>query len=130
MHLGGVGQWEGAGHGPEYQETQLVVRGCGSGPWVVARLGWTGTITLLNYSFFFPNILTFTNHICQILRGLKTCLKLFNGGVDHLLGCGLCVAADTWPLQQFFDVVWNTDEDDKVDAIHPKGYALYMSAPF
>ena len=37
-----------------FQETQLVVRDGGSGPWVVARLGWIGTITLLDCDFFFP----------------------------------------------------------------------------
>ena len=79
---------------------------------------------LINYNFLFPNFLTFTNHIRKLSRGLQTCLKFFNGGIDHLLDCGLCVAADIWPLQQFFDVAWSTDEDDKVDAFHSKGYAL------
>ena len=125
LHLRRIGQWEGAGNGSEFSGNSV------TRAWLwIWFLGGTEAWLDRNHQFnsiiIFSslNFLTFTNHIRKVSRGLQTCLKLFNGRIDHLLGCGLCVAADIWPLQQFFDVAWSTDEDDKVDAIHSKGYAL------
>lgn len=63
------------------QKTQthlLVALGCGTGPCMVPRLGWVGTISLLNHDFLFPAFWTFTNHICKVSGGLRTCLNHFN----------------------------------------------------